>query len=311
MLGCTPKSCSSCSATPPGRPRWTCTPTGSTDCSAKPPSASRRCCSPGRSRPVGRASRKRAEQRRTPPSPGGAPAQEERPSSDGAPVLPTPGPQRARPGPRARRTPTRRLPPHARTGLQSLEELCQARRKIEEAIAEQVSELSRLGADWGVIATRNPTSAALRRSCDPRLAPGVVVGEVLVDARRECPGRRDRRSPSCLRRLQEGDRSRSTIATGQACSSSTRRASDSLAYPGPLQCLTRRLNGPRSPSVASGTPSPPHAGLVLMARDCRLWRLKLAPTRRTGDGHTQLRGQTRPRALLAAAAAQGSLPDSR
>jgi hypothetical protein len=35
--------------------------------------------------------------------------------------------------------------------LRALEELCQGRQQIDEAIVEQVDELSRLGADWGVI----------------------------------------------------------------------------------------------------------------------------------------------------------------
>jgi hypothetical protein len=100
---------------------------------------------------VGRASRKRAEQRRTPRSSGSAPARGELGSPSGASALTTPDLQVARPEPRTRRAPTRWLTPHVRTGLQALEELCQDRRQIEETIAEQVAELSRLGADWGLI----------------------------------------------------------------------------------------------------------------------------------------------------------------
>lgn len=100
---------------------------------------------------MGRASRKRAEQRRSAPSAGSAPAQGKLASPTGTSALTTPAVQVARPEPRARRAPTRRLTPHARAGLQALEELCQDRRQIEESIAEQVAALSRLGADWGVI----------------------------------------------------------------------------------------------------------------------------------------------------------------
>ena len=35
--------------------------------------------------------------------------------------------------------------------LQTLEELCRARREIEDSIAEQVAALSSLGANWGAI----------------------------------------------------------------------------------------------------------------------------------------------------------------
>ena len=101
---------------------------------------------------MGRASRKRAEQRRGAPSAAPAPAPGEGTSSNGAPV-PTRAPdlQAAPPERQARRAPTRALPPHARTGLLTLEELRQAQRQIEQAIVEQVDELSRLGAGWGVI----------------------------------------------------------------------------------------------------------------------------------------------------------------
>jgi hypothetical protein len=88
---------------------------------------------------MGRASRKRAEQRRRAPSNGVATA-----------TRPPEG-QDAPPARRNRRVPTRRLPLQARTGLQTLEELCRTRREIEDTIAEQVAALSRLGADWGDI----------------------------------------------------------------------------------------------------------------------------------------------------------------
>lgn len=98
---------------------------------------------------MGRASRKRAEQRRTAPAPGAR--QERSPSNGAASPVRTPQRQDGPPVRRNRRAPLRRLPLQARTDLQALEELCRSRREIDDAITEQVAALSRLGADWGVI----------------------------------------------------------------------------------------------------------------------------------------------------------------
>ena len=101
---------------------------------------------------MGRASRKRAEQRRTAAASGPVSARQERAPSNGAAApARTAERQDALPVRRNRRAPARRLPLQARTDLQSLEELCRTRGEIEASIAVLVAALQSLGADWGVI----------------------------------------------------------------------------------------------------------------------------------------------------------------
>jgi hypothetical protein len=121
---------------------------------------------------VGRASRKRAEQRRNvlPGQP--LPLERSEHAEPDRADVPAERPERlrnGRPERLERRAPFRRPPPHAYGSLIRLEELCRARARLEDAITSEVAALTALGTDWGTIGRALGVSrqAARQRYGDP------------------------------------------------------------------------------------------------------------------------------------------------